>query len=266
VDADEDAHTIGARIRQIRDSLAQAELDGITMPATTADTVSMLSVLKVTRALLAVVAGRPDDAGAPMDAATDMANRFGEPGEADPLGFGFGPTNVEFRRVRLALEAGEPDRAVRIAEGLHPEQNPFPSHRVYHWVGYGRALARLRGRHDDAVRALRRAETIHPHRVQRDPMVREALSQLLTRTGTVVNRDRHTQDSALRAGTWPDSGPGPPHRRPQQLHPAGDPRDGRLVGDPRPGRPRSATVPGRDDRPSRENPGGCPVSASGAPR
>ncbi len=47
-----------------------------------------------------------------------MADRFGELGEADPLGFGFGPTNVEFRRVRLALEVHEPDRAVRIAEGL----------------------------------------------------------------------------------------------------------------------------------------------------
>ncbi|MGH3686037.1 MAG: helix-turn-helix domain-containing protein [Pseudonocardiaceae bacterium] len=180
--------------------LAQAELDGITVPTTTADTVSMLSALSVTRSLLAVVAGRPDDADAPMDAATDMANRFGELGEADPLGFGFGPTNVEFRRVRLALEAGEPDRAVRIAEGLHPEQNPFPASRVYHWVGYGRALARLRGRHDDAVRALHRAETIHPHRVQRDPMVREALSQLLTRTRHDSPAGQELRRMAYRAG------------------------------------------------------------------
>jgi transcriptional regulator with XRE-family HTH domain len=147
--------------------LALTELDNITLPATTPDTVGMLSALGATRALLAVVAGRPGDAAAPMDAAADMADQFGEVGEADPLGFGFGPTNVGFRRVRLALEAPEPDRAVRIAEGLHPDQNPFPASRVYHWVGYGRALARLRGRQDDAVRVLRRAEAIHPHRVQR---------------------------------------------------------------------------------------------------
>jgi hypothetical protein len=64
--------------------------------------------------------------------------------------------------VRLALEAGEPDRAVSLAEGLHPERNPFPTNRTYYWVGYGGALAQLRGRHDDAVRALRRAETLYP--------------------------------------------------------------------------------------------------------
>jgi transcriptional regulator with XRE-family HTH domain len=117
--------------------LALTELDGITLPATTADTVGLVSALTLTRALLAVVAGRPGDAAAPMDAAADMADRFGEVGEADPLGFGFGPTSVGFRRVRLALEAREPDRAVSIAEGLHPERDPFPASRVYHWVGTG---------------------------------------------------------------------------------------------------------------------------------
>jgi hypothetical protein len=114
-----------------------------------------------------------------MDAAADMANRFGELGETDPLGFEFGPTFVGFRRVRLALDAGEPDRAVSIAEGLHPERNPFPTNRAYHWVGYGRALAQLRGRHDDAVRALRRAETLNPVRVRRNPFVRDTIAGLL---------------------------------------------------------------------------------------
>jgi hypothetical protein len=68
---------------------------------------------------------------------------------------------------------------VSIAEGLHPERNPFPANRTYHWVGYGRALARLRGRHDDAVRALRRAETLNPVRVRRDPFVRDTIAGLL---------------------------------------------------------------------------------------
>ncbi len=180
--------------------LALTELDGITVPATTADTVGLISALTVTRALLAVVAGRPGDAAAPMDAAADLADRFGEVGEADPLGFGFGPTNVGFRQVRLALEAREPDRAVSIAEGLHPEQNPFPSSRVYHWVGYGRALARLRGRQDNAVWVLRRAEAIHPHRVQRDPMVREVLGELLTRVRRDSPAGRELRRMAYRAG------------------------------------------------------------------
>lgn len=39
----------------------------------------------------------------------------------------------------------------------------------------------MRRRQDDAVRALRRAELILPHRVQRDPFARELLAELLTR-------------------------------------------------------------------------------------
>lgn len=57
----------------------------------------------------------------------------------------------------------------------------------------------MRGRHDDAVLAFRRAETIHAHRVQRDPFVREVLAKLLTR----ARRDatgRELQGMAYRAG------------------------------------------------------------------
>jgi len=44
---------------------------------------------------------------------------------------------------------------------------------------YGRALAQLRGRRDDAVRALRTAEDIFPIKVRRDPLVRDAIATLL---------------------------------------------------------------------------------------
>jgi transcriptional regulator with XRE-family HTH domain len=67
-------------------TLALAELDDITLPPTTAATVGTVSALTVTRALLAVVAGRPGDVADPMDAAADMADRFGELGEADSAG------------------------------------------------------------------------------------------------------------------------------------------------------------------------------------
>ncbi|MGH3685778.1 MAG: hypothetical protein ACRDRU_00010 [Pseudonocardiaceae bacterium] len=40
----------------------------------------------------------------------------------------------------------------------------------------------MQGRHDDAVIAFRRAEKIHPHRVQRDPFAREVLAELLARS------------------------------------------------------------------------------------
>lgn len=71
--------------------------------------------------------------------------------------------------------AGEPDRAVSIAERLHPA----PHGRAHHWVGYGRALARLRGRREDAVRALRRAERMNTVRVRRALFVRDTIAVLL---------------------------------------------------------------------------------------
>ncbi|HSZ29427.1 MAG TPA: helix-turn-helix transcriptional regulator [Pseudonocardiaceae bacterium] len=159
--------------------LGKIELDSLSLPPVTVATASLVGLLATSHATAAVLDDRPGDAVAAMDAAADMADRFGELGEADPLGFEFGPTSVGFRRVRLALEAGEPDRAVSIAEGLHPERNPFPTNRAFHWVGYGRALAQLRGRRDDAVRALRRAETMNPVRVRRDPFVRDTIAVLL---------------------------------------------------------------------------------------
>jgi hypothetical protein len=63
----------------------------------------------------------------------------------------------------------------------------------------GRALARVRGRYDDAVLAFRRAETIHPHRVQRDSFAREVLAELLVPS----RRDaigRELRGMAYRAG------------------------------------------------------------------
>lgn len=179
--------------------LAKTELDSLTLPPATVATAGLVGLLTTSHAAAAALNGRPGEAAAAMDAAADLAGRFGELGETDPLGFEFGPTNVGFRRVRLALESGEPDRAVSIAEGLHPERNPFPTNRVFHWVGYGRALARLWGRRDDAVRALRRAETIYPLRVRRDPFVRDTIAVLLPG----ARRDaagQELRDMASRAG------------------------------------------------------------------
>ncbi|HEY3896429.1 MAG TPA: helix-turn-helix transcriptional regulator [Pseudonocardiaceae bacterium] len=179
--------------------LGKTALDSLTLPPTTAANAGLVGVLTTSQAAAAELNGNPGDAAAAMDAAADMAGQFGELGGVDPLGFEFGPTNVGFRQVRLALEAGEPDRAVSIAEELHPGKNPFPCNHVYHWVGYGRGLARLRGRRDDAVRALRRAETIYPLRVQRDPFVREVLAELVTHS----RRDaigRELRGMAFRAG------------------------------------------------------------------
>ena len=60
--------------------------------------------------------------------------------------------------------------------------HPFPDCQAVYWMDYGRALARIRGRHDDAVMALLRAEKISPRRVHRNPLAREVIAGLLARS------------------------------------------------------------------------------------
>ena len=160
--------------------LAQAELDSTVPPGTTPETVGLVGMLHLTSSLLAAAGNRPADIAAPMEAATELAERPGC-GEDDRLGFGFGPTNVGLWRMALALEAGEHDRAVRIAQRVNPQRHPFATRRATYWVDHGRALARLWGRRDEAVRALRTAEGIFPARVHRNPFARDVLGELLVR-------------------------------------------------------------------------------------
>ncbi|MGH3887774.1 MAG: helix-turn-helix domain-containing protein [Pseudonocardiaceae bacterium] len=159
--------------------LAQAELDATTVPPTTAGTAGLIGVLTSKHALIAALARRPGDVAAPMDAAAELADRFGATGEIGSLGFLYPPAAVGKERMWLALETGEPDRAVSIAQDVDPGQLSFPVNRAQYWIDRGRASARLRGRHDDAVRALRTAESIFPTKVHRDAMVRDVFVVLL---------------------------------------------------------------------------------------
>ncbi|MGH3763947.1 MAG: helix-turn-helix domain-containing protein [Pseudonocardiaceae bacterium] len=158
--------------------LGRAVLGSLTVPPVTADTAGLVAQLTMCHAQAAVLDGRPGDVAAPMDAAAELAERFGATGD-DSLGCDNSPAEVGLRRIWLALEVGEPDQAVRVARDVQPEQHPFLSGRAHHWMRYGQALAQLRGCRDDAVRALRTAEDIFPIRVSRDPLVRDVIATLL---------------------------------------------------------------------------------------
>ncbi|MGH4020727.1 MAG: XRE family transcriptional regulator, partial [Pseudonocardiaceae bacterium] len=94
-------------------------------------------------------------------------------------------------RMSQALEAGEPDRAVSIARGVQPQRHPFVSRQAAYWVDFGRAAAaRLRERHDDAVRAFLTAEDLFPMGVYRNPFAREAIAGLVERSrADAIGRD-----------------------------------------------------------------------------
>jgi Helix-turn-helix domain len=159
--------------------LAQAELDSVTVPTNTPETMQLAGMLALYRAEVAAADRRPVDVTPALEYAEELADRTGE---SNAYWLGFGPTNTGFCRVSVALDLKDYDMAVTAAEGVDPQLNANRSRQAAYWVYYGRALARIRGRHNDAVRALHQAELIVPHRVQRDPFARDVLGELLERS------------------------------------------------------------------------------------
>lgn len=176
--------------------LALTELDAVTVPTDTSEHMQLAGALALSRARTASAACRPADAEAALEYATDLAARTGE---GTAYGLGFGPTNVGLWRMEALLELGDHERAGAFAKDLNPSVHPYLARRSAYWRDYGRALARVQGRRNHAVMALRRAEQLHPHRVQRDPFAREVLSELLVR-GCHDAVSRELRGMAYRAG------------------------------------------------------------------
>lgn len=174
--------TVGQLVYQGQPDLAQAELDAIPLPATTQHTAGLVGGLMLRNAMVASADNRTSDAVAAVETAAELAVRFGETGEKNSLGFAFGPTDVGMYRMAIALETGEPDQVVRIAQTIEPARHPFKTRQSAYWIDYGRALARLPRRGDDAVMAFRKAEMLFPTQVQRHPFVPDVFSELLSRS------------------------------------------------------------------------------------
>ncbi len=133
--------------------LAWAELDSVSVPTRTPEGMQLEGTLALCRSFLAAVDSRPGEVDAPLAYAAELAARTGE---INAYGLGFGPQDVGQWRMRALLETGDHESAVRVAEGLRPETHLLRSRQADYWVTYGWSLARLRGRHEDAAKALRR--------------------------------------------------------------------------------------------------------------
>ncbi|MDQ3765333.1 MAG: helix-turn-helix domain-containing protein [Actinomycetota bacterium] len=176
--------------------LALAELDSVRVPMTRPESMQVVGMLALCRSFLAAAGGRPGDVDAPLDHAAELAERTGQ---GNSYWMGFGPQEVGQWQARTALEIGDYERAAAIAEGLRPKSHPLRGRQALYWVNYGQALTRIRGRRDDAVLALRRAERISPHHVHHHPGARETLSELLMRAKhNAVGRE--LRGMAYRAG------------------------------------------------------------------
>ncbi|MGH3622633.1 MAG: XRE family transcriptional regulator, partial [Sciscionella sp.] len=158
--------------------LAQARLDAVTVPTSTPETMQLAGSLALRHSVVAAADNRPAEAEAALESAAELAARTGE---GNAYGLGFGPTNVGLFRIQGLLDVGDYERAAGVAAGVDPQAHDR-ARQAYYWADYGRALARLPRRRDDAVVALRRAERISPHLIQRGPVIRGVLAELLGKT------------------------------------------------------------------------------------
>jgi len=191
----------GARVALAKGAfdIAQAGLDAVAMPTSTPDLMQLAGFLALRRSVVAAADQRHRDVDAPLEYATELASRTGE---GNAYGLGFGPINVDLYRISGLLEVGDHERVVSIAEGMNPDAHVNRSRQAAYWADYGQALARLRGRHDDAVQALRRAELISPHRIHRNPLIRNVLAVLLRNSRRGSSMDEELRGMAARVGLF----------------------------------------------------------------
>ena len=79
------------------------------------------------------------------------------------------------------LELGEPGRVPELARDVDVAAIPSAGRQATFYGDVGRGLATIRGREEQAVEALRRAEVLAPQRTRTNPYVRESVTDLLRR-------------------------------------------------------------------------------------
>lgn len=94
----------------------------------------------------------------------------------------FSSTNVDLWRISIALESDDPVKAAEIASQVRLEDIPAKSRRASFLLDYARALHALRGRDDEVVRLMRKAEKLGPDRFRHDVWSREIVTELLLRS------------------------------------------------------------------------------------
>ena len=102
---------------------------------------------------------RLDESRAWSAQAAQLAERTGE---TETMSLFFGPTNVNFWRIGIEVDGGDPARALDIARSTYPATIAAGCRQVFYYADVGRAYARLRGKDREAIRFLLTAERIAP--------------------------------------------------------------------------------------------------------
>jgi transcriptional regulator with XRE-family HTH domain len=130
-------------------------------------------------ALHSAAIGMPDQARDHLSEAEDVARHTGE---GTFGGLMFGPTNVGVWQLAVHLELGDIGRGLNVASKVNVAKLPSAGRQATFYSDLGLTLSRVRGRDEQAVEAIRRAEQLAPSLVRTRPPVRAAVTVLLHRT------------------------------------------------------------------------------------
>jgi hypothetical protein len=85
-------------------------------------------------------------------------------------------------QLAIHLELGDVGRGIELTRSVDVAAIPSAGRQATFYSDLGQALARVRGREQDAVDAIRRAERLAPGRVHTRPTVRATVTHLLSRS------------------------------------------------------------------------------------
>lgn len=141
------------------------------------DAAQVYGMLHLSSAFANAITEHADAAREHLAEATRVAARTGEGSFAQLC---FGPTNIGFWRVAIAVELGEGGRVGEIARTITPDLVPSASRRASFWADLGRGYAQD-GHDAEAVRAIVVAEHLAPQRIRASTVVRETVGDILRR-------------------------------------------------------------------------------------
>jgi len=164
---------------EVRDTATSAVTDlRRAFPEPGPEQLSVDGALHLVAAVATARAGDGKEALAFLDQARSSARRIGH--DRNDFWMTFGPTNVAIHDVAIALEQGDPTRALRHAGAVDPSGLPSLERRSSHHVHLAHAHS-LRREDDQAVRALLVAERLNPEGLRYNMLVRELVRSLLRR-------------------------------------------------------------------------------------
>ncbi len=135
-------------------------------------------MLHLSAALASVVQDDHDTADAHGAEAEKVARPLGDQPQAFEL---FGPANVGVWRTSFAVDAGNAERALTYAAAVEPRNLASNNRRAALRIEKARAYSML-SKDAEAVHELRQAERLSPAQTRNHPLIRELVTDMLTRS------------------------------------------------------------------------------------